>query len=146
MNLKVLTQIKNKIHSNFIVDNLDFLARANQVSGKIANMVKSVMARPVLVLKKGKMGVGRCYFGSRESTWKKYIDSVLKYPSGIDKRILFVTYVGLTKKDMEWIKEQIDSKVKFEEVYFQKASPVIAVNCGPGTFGLLTRDADKKVL
>ena len=104
------------------------------------------MARPVLVLKKGKMGVGRVYFGSREHSWKKYIDSVLKYPSGIDKRILFVTYVGLTKKDMDWIREQIESKVKFEVIYFQKASPVIAVNCGPGTFGLLTRDEEKKSL
>ena len=29
----LIEKIKNKIHSNFIVDNLDFLARANQVSG-----------------------------------------------------------------------------------------------------------------
>ena len=26
---------------------------------------------------------------------------------------------------------------------FKKASPVIAVNCGPGTFGILTMDAER---
>ena len=132
---------KTKVHSNFIVDNLDFLARAHQVSGKTANIAKSLMTRPVLALKRGKMRVSGFYFGSRESAWKKYIDTVLKFPFRIDKRILFVTYVGLTKQEMDWIRERIESKVHFEEVYFQKASPAIAVNCGPGTFGLLTRDA-----
>ena len=138
-----LEKARDKIHSNFIVDNLDFLARSNQVSNKIANLANAVMTRPVLVLKKGKMSVGKFYFGSREHAWTKYIDSVLKHPSKIDKRILFVTYVGLTNKEMIRIREQIVKKVDFEEIYFQKASPVIAVNCGPGTFGLLTRDAER---
>ncbi len=31
----------------------------------------------------------------------------------------------------------------FDHIYFQKASPVIAVNCGNGTFGLLIRDSDR---
>lgn len=30
----------------------------------------------------------------------------------------------------------------FGKIYFQQASPVIAVNCGDGTFGLLIREAD----
>ena len=100
------------------------------------------MARPVLVLKRGKMGVGKVYFGAREAVWKRYIRSVLRSPSGIDRRILFVTYVGITNKDMEWIRQQVEKRMKFERIYFQKASPVIAVNSGGGTFGLLIRDAD----
>ena len=135
--------IKNKVHSDFIVDNLDFLARAGQVSAKTANIAKALMARPVLGLKKGKMGVNGFYLGSRERAWKKYINTVLKSPSRIDKKIAFVTYVGLSKQDMEWIRERIESKVKFEAIYFKKASPVIAVNCGPGTFGILTKDAER---
>jgi hypothetical protein len=55
----------------------------------------------------------------------------------VDKRILFVTYVGLTQKDLDWITGEIKKKMDFDRIYFQKASPAIAVNCGPGTFGLL---------
>ena len=141
--IEELDKVKYKIHTSFIVDSLDFLARAGQISKKTANVIRSLFARPVLVLRNGKMGVGRFYFGSREGAWKKYINSVFHQSSKIDSRILFITYVGLTKKDQDWIRAQIDKKMKFDEIYFRQASPAIAVNCGPGTFGLLWREKDK---
>lgn len=103
----------------------------------MANLTKSFMLRPVLVLKKGKMGVGGVFFGSREHVWKKYIDHTPAHPENIDDDILFITYVGLTNRDLEIIKEMTESRMKFKNVYFRKASPVISVNCGAGTFGLL---------
>ncbi len=135
--IEKLEIVKKKIRTSFIVDNLDFLARAGQVSTGTANVVKSLMGRPVLVLRKGKMGVGMTYFGSREKAWKSYIASALSTPSAIDKRVLFVTYVGLSKRDTDWIREQIEKRMDFDEIYFKQASPAIAVNCGAGTFGLL---------
>ncbi len=138
-----LEKMKPHIHSSFVVDNLDFLARSEQVSEKIAGVTKSLLLRPVLTLKKGKMGVGKVYFGTRERTWEKYIKSVLRDPSSLDRRLLFVTCVGLSRQEMEWIRGQIEKRAKFDEIYFQKASPVIAVNCGRGTFGLLVRSADR---
>lgn len=138
--IEALDLLKKKVHTSFIVDNLDFLARAGQVGNGTANLVKSLMGRPVLVLKKGKMGVGMTYFGDREFAWKRYINSVLSNPSAIDDNVLFVTYVGLNKKDTDWIREQIEKKMKFKEIYFKQAAPAISVNCGPGTFGLLYRE------
>ena len=139
-----IERLKKKVHTSFIVDNLDFLARARQVGKGIANLVNSLMGRPVLVLKKGTMGLGKLYFGSRKSAWKKYINKCLGSERPIDTKMLFVTYVGLSKRDLDWIREQIGKRVKFDEVYFQQASPAIAVNCGPGTFGLLLREKDKE--
>ena len=138
--VKALEGVKKKIHTSFIVDNLDFLARSGQVGNGIANVVKSLMGRPVLQLKKGKMGVGITYFGTRESAWRAYISSILSTGAAIDTRVLFVTYVGLSKRDTDWIKAQIEKKMKFDEIYFKQASPAIAVNSGPGTFGLLYRE------
>ena len=137
-----LGEVQKKIHTSFIVDNLDFLARAGQVSNRVANIVKSLMGKPVLRLKKGKMGVGRTFFGSRENAWRAYINSILSSGKAIDTRILFVTYVGLSKRDVDWIRAQIEKKMKFDEIIFKQASPAIAVNCGPGTFGLLYREKD----
>ena len=135
--IRDLEVVKKKIHTSFIVDNLDFLARAGQVGNGTANIVKSLMVRPILVLRKGKMGVGMSYFGSREKAWKAYIGSVLSRGSSIDTRVLFVTYVGINKRDLDWIREQIEKRMHFDEIYFKQASPAIAVNCGAGTFGLL---------
>lgn len=135
--VKELEVYKKKIHTSFIVDNLDFLSRAGQVGNGTANIVKSLMGRPVLKLRKGKMGVGMTFFGARENAWRAYINSVLSNPAVIDTSILFVTYVGLTKRDTDWIREQVEKHVHFDEIYFKQASPAVSVNCGPGTFGLL---------
>ena len=69
----------------------------------------------------------------------KYLQvfSILKNEAEMDKSMLFVTYVGLSSQDMEFIRHYIESKVRFDKIYFQKASPAIAVNSGAGTFGLL---------
>ena len=137
-----LEQIQQRICTSFIVDSLDYLARSDQVSAKVARVTKSLMVKPVLELKHGKMGVGRAYVGSRERAWRRYIRSVLRHPSRIDRSILFVTYVGISQREMEWIREQVQSCMEFDRIYFQKASPVIAVNCGNGTFGLLIKRAE----
>ncbi|MBO4927597.1 MAG: DegV family EDD domain-containing protein [Clostridiales bacterium] len=139
-----IERLKKKVHTSFIVDNLDFLARSKQVGKRIANLVNSLMGRPVLVLRKGKMGLGMIYFGSRRRAWKSYINTCLAGDKPIDTRVLFVTYVGINKKEMDWISEQINKKMTFDEIYFRQASPAIAVNCGPGTFGLLLRERDKE--
>ncbi len=59
--------------------------------------------------------------------------------------MLFVTYVGMTQKELDEVESMIRRRKEFKNIYFQKASPAIAVNCGPGTFGLLfkTMDSDR---
>ena len=137
---QALDKFINRVHTSFIVNELDFLARAGQISHRTANLSRAFMMRPVLVMKKGRLTVGRVFFGSKERGWKKYIDSVLLPYNNIDTSLLFVTYVGLTNREKEEIRSYIDQKMKFEKIYFQKASPAIAVNCGAGTFGLLYRE------
>ena len=135
-----IEEMSSGVHTSFIVDNLDFLARAGQVKKRVADLIKSFMLRPVLEVKNGKIGVGGMYFGSRESAWEKYIQSVLRHKEDIDSSMLFVTYVGLSKREKEWIREVIEQNMKFDAIYFQQASPAVSVNCGPGTFGLLFCD------
>ncbi len=138
---ELLEESIKKIHTSFIVNNLDFLSRAGQVSHRLANLMNVLMIRPVLVMKKGRLKVGKFYLGARERVWKRYIDSVLVPNGNIDRSILFVTYVGLTKRDKELIRSYIDERMKFDKIYFQKTTPAIAVNCGEGTFGLLFTEA-----
>lgn len=135
--IKRLTYMRNTVHTNFIVDNLDYLARSGQVGNRLATIFKAMMIHPVINMQNGKMSTKEFYFGTRLHAWSRYISSCLANVSDIDRSILFITYVGLTKKELDFIREQVDRKVKFDNVYVQKASPAIAVNSGPGTFGLL---------
>jgi len=128
---------RRRVHTSFEVDTLNYLARAGQIGRRTADVVNALMIHPVLAMKKGELSLGGFYFGSREDSWRKYISSSLNTINKIDTRILFVTYVGLNNKEKEVIAEEIGKKMSFEKIYFHQASSVIAVNCGPGTFGLL---------
>jgi fatty acid-binding protein DegV len=119
------------------------MARTGQVSGKRTSLLNSFMAKPVLALKNGKMALDKIYFGSYRKAWAKYINSCLSRYKASDV-VMFVTYVGLSRKDLDWVKQQIELKAHFKDVIFIQASPAIAVNCGPGTFGLLFMDKELK--
>lgn len=133
---KVLAD-RDRVHTSFVVDSMDYLARAGQIGRRTADIVNALMLHPVLAMKKGKLSLGGLYFGTREGSWRKYISSSLNTINKIDTSLLFVTYVGLNNKEKEEIAEEIAKKMKFERICFHQAAPVIAVNCGPGTFGLL---------
>ena len=134
-----LEKFKQKVFTSFVVNDLDFLARAGQIPNSIADMTKSFMVKPVIVLKKGQLRIGKVLFGSRDEVWKKYIDRVLREKERIDSEILFITYVGLSNRELETIKAYAQSKMNFENIFFMRTSPAIALNCGPGTFGLLIK-------
>ena len=141
--LERLEETKQLIQTSFIVDSLDTLSRAGLVSARAVRVTKALSMRPVLRLKDGKMRLGRVYLGSRKRAWKKYVDKALCTPLDVDERMLLITYAGISQQDLDWILEQVEEDLHFQKVYFQKAAPSIAVNCGPGTFGLLFRN--KKV-
>ena len=133
---KVLA-LRKRVHTSFVVDSLDYLAMAGQIGKRMAYIVDALMIHPVLAMRKGKLSLGGFYFGTRDDLWRKYISSCLNTINKIDTSMLFVTYVGLNNKEKEIIAEEIGKKMSFEKIYFHQASPAIAVNCGPGTFGLL---------
>ncbi|MBO4243213.1 MAG: DegV family EDD domain-containing protein, partial [Clostridiales bacterium] len=138
-----VNDLKTHISTSFIVDNLSYMARNEQVSHNTANLLNSLMIRPVLVARKGKLTVGQIYFGSSKKAWRRYIRSrIPKFDT--DSKFLFVTYVGINHSDIEWIKKEIKSKVDFDNIIFMQASPSIAVNCGPGTFGMLFVEKENK--
>ena len=132
-----ISLMSGRVHTSFVVDSMDYLARIGQVSGKVAKITKAFAIRPVLAMKKGNLKVGNVMFGSREFTIRRYIKSQLRHPERIDTSILFITYVGMDRNELERIRYEVMELVMFDEIIFQKASPSIAVNCGPGTFGLL---------
>ena len=135
--VKKIEEMKTQVSTSFVVDSTEYLARSGRLSSKVDRLCKAFMLHPVLVMKKSRITVGTIRIGGRNSVWKRYIASTLHKSGAIDTGRLFITYTGLTKEELEDIREQVEKKVKFKEVIFQKASPTVSTNCGPGTFGLL---------
>ena len=132
-----IQQIRSLVRTSFIVDDTEYLLRAGRISPRINTICRVFMVHPVLVLKNSKMTVGAVMIGTQKTVWKKYIASVLQNAGRIDKRLLFITYAGLSYEDLQEIENIVKKKIPFEKVIYQKASPAISINCGVGAFGLL---------
>ncbi len=140
--LEHLEKEKHRVHTSFVVQDMENLSMSGQMNPKLAGPVRAFMIRPVLVIKNGKIRVKRIYLGPRQIVRRRYIASVLRHRSRLDKRILFITHVGLSVKELEEIKAEVLKRVKFENVVFQQASPAISVNVGIGAFGLIFHTTD----
>lgn len=134
--VKKLEQTKGRIRTSFLVQSLDNMAKYKQVPKYIARFVSAMMFHPVLKIRDGRLVISKLYFGGRKRAWEKYITSAFRKQGEIDRRLLCITYVGMTAKELETIRKMAEKKCKFEKVYCQMASTVVAANCGPGTFGL----------
>lgn len=129
-------QMQKRVRSSFIAESTEYLARAGRISSRVNTACRTFLLYPVMVLKNGSMKVGAIRVGNKDSVWEKYISSALEVKKEIDKRILFITYAGLTREELKQIEKQVKKKMMFEQIICQKASPAISTNCGPGTFGL----------
>ena len=130
-------RMRRFISSAFIIDTTHMMCNAGLISKKIQVLCDALLLHPVLMLKKSKMVVRRVEMGSFSHMAKRYIKKTLQESRNIDRRILFITYSGLDKEKLQYIKNLVQQYCTFERVYLQKASSAIASNCGPGSFGLL---------
>ncbi|MGN1146977.1 MAG: DegV family protein [Lachnospiraceae bacterium] len=135
--VKEMERFKMQVRTSFIVNSTEYLARVGRISSTINAICKAFMIHPVIILKNSSMKVGAIRIGTRDYARKKYIASTFNTMRKVDTKTLFITYAGLTNEELKEIEEQVKMKVSFENVIYQKASPAISTNCGPGTFGLL---------
>ncbi len=132
-----LKQLRKKVRTSFIVDTTEYLSKSGRISARVDSVCSTLMLHPVLMLQKNRMKVGAIWMGTRNYARTRYIASTLKKPETIDTKLLFITYAGVNSSELEAITEEINKRIRFEKIIYQKASPSILTNCGPGCFGLL---------
>ncbi|MCR4909027.1 MAG: DegV family EDD domain-containing protein [Lachnospiraceae bacterium] len=132
-----LEEMRDKVRTSFIVDDTEFLARAGRLPNRIHTVCRILMLHPIIILKRSKLTVGGIRIGRRVKFRKEYISKALEALGTIDDSTLFITYTGLSQQDLQEIRAEVIKKAAFKEIIFQKASPSISANCGPGTFGLI---------
>ncbi len=132
-----LEYIKQHIHTSFIIQNSDAIYGAGRLRKSIGTIADSILLHPVMTVKHGKIVINKVYFGTTENAKKKYIKDVISMNDSINDDILFVSHAGLSLDELSKIKEEVEEIHPFKRVIFQSAAPAIAVNCGPGSFGLM---------
>ena len=82
------------VDASFIIDSLEFLYKGGRCSALAAFGANMLSLKPCIVVKSGKMGVGKKYRGKFGAVLPKYVADRLGDASDVIKNHIFVTHAG----------------------------------------------------
>lgn len=132
--------LNQKTSASFILDTLVFMRAGGRCSSLVqigASLMNIKPSIQVLNEKQGSMVVGKKYMGKLSRCISKYIEDQLKDREDIVRDRIFITHSGFPKKDLERMKEEVESFGPWGEVLITDAGSTISSHCGPGCIGVL---------
>jgi len=141
--MKKVSDIVPRVKVQFVVETLEYLHKGGRCSGTIRFLSSLLSIKPMIVVREGKMSVGKKFIGSM----KKAIGGMIKLFRSdlehLDNEFVFITHT-LAFDKVGLIKGLIED-VKIEHVYDTVAGCVIGSHCGKGTIGILYILKDQNV-
>lgn len=129
-----------RMKSQFVVRTLDYLHRGGRCSSVVKILGGALRLRPMIVVREGKLKVGKKIIGLMKKAVGVMTDMFLKDLDHIDSEFVFITHTT----DCDQSLADIDAKFKeagvydkVNHVYRTEAGCVIGSHCGPGTIGIL---------
>ena len=135
--IKDNNDINSKVRASFVVDTLTYLHRGGRCSGVAALLANTLKLKPEIIVKDGKMDVGKKYRGNIKSVLGKYVQDRREQLLNADPERVFITHSGCDNDTVEEIKNYIESLNVFKEILVTRAGGVISSHCGPNTLGVL---------
>ena len=134
--INLITKLRGKVQASFILNKLNYLAKGGRCSALTCFGANMLMIKPQIIVKDGKMKVGKKYIGSLESATKKYCEDILNAFSGYDLEHAFVTRTTATNGMIETATKAL-KKRGFKNIHYTNAGGTITSHCGPYTLGIL---------
>ena len=126
-----------KAQASFVVDNLNYLYKGGRCSGVALLFSNILNIKPMIMLKDGKMVVGKKYIAKFDKAIDKYVNDIFNMFSTPDLKRCFITYTTAPDGMVERVKEAILKRFPFENVYATVAGGTITSHCGKNTLGVL---------
>ena len=128
---------RDLVRASFVVDSLTFLARGGRCTAATALMANALKLHPEIVVKDGKMGVGRKVRGKPAVAVSAYFEGLLPSIQNADPKRVFITNSGCDPEIIKMVREKLEALGIFEEILETRAGGVISSHCGPATLGVL---------
>lgn len=121
---------------SFVTGDAEFIMKRNGIGKVSYGLVSTFGLRPIINVRHGSISLGKLCVGDLLSCYEKYIDYAIPKSVKPDTDFLLVDYVELSEEDMAALDLYIRTKYGFENIIFQRASAVMALNCGMGALGI----------
>lgn len=125
------------VQASFVVDTMEYLYKGGRCSGVASIAATILKIKPSILLKDGKMIVGKKYMGNINKSILKYIDDTIKTYNTPDTTRMFITHSSAEDDIVNIVKEKIKSLNIFKEIIVTVAGSTITSHCGKGTLGIL---------
>ena len=125
------------VDASFVIDSLEFLYKGGRCSAVAMLGANLMNFKPCIVVKGGKMGVGKKYRGKFESVLLKYIEDRVGDASDIVRDHIFITHAGCDQPVVDACVEKLKSLAQFQEVHVTRAGCTVSSHCGRNTLGVL---------
>lgn len=130
-------ELTARVDASFVIDSLEFLRKGGRCSALTAFGANLLGIKPCIVVRGGKMSVGKKYRGRFADVLKKYIAEQLGDASDIELDRVFVTHAGCDPEIVSACVEQVKETAPFKEVFVTRAGCTVSSHCGRNTLGVL---------
>ncbi|MCM1404400.1 MAG: DegV family protein [Prevotella sp.] len=128
----------NRVQTSFIIKDLTYLHRGGRCSGTTKLLATALGIRPQIVLRDGKMEVGKKFMGNFENCIKKYVDYVFATNPQPDLSICFIVHTQLANPQIvAEIKQQILARYPFQRIIESIPWGTVTSHCGENTIGII---------
>lgn len=128
-------KMKNYVHTSFIMPGADIFFQSGRTTAFVAKLCRMFQLHPFAGFKQKKIIFYALLFGPLDKTWRQAIKCSFRNKKKINKDVVFITHVGCSVKQQEWIKKEILKRVPFERVITQKACFTTACSVGMESIG-----------
>jgi len=129
--------LTDRVDASFVIDSLEFLHKGGRCSAVAAFGANLLNLKPCIMVRGGKMGVGKKYRGKFTNVLETYIKDMVGDASDIDQTRIFVTHAGCDEKIYKACAEQVKKIAPFKEILITRAGCTISSHCGRNTLGVL---------
>ena len=129
--------LRERVDASFVIDNLEFLHKGGRCSAIAAFGANLLQLKPCVMVRDGKMIVGKKYRGKFAMTLEKYVADRIGDASDIDTKRIFVTHAGCDEAIVDQCVKQVTDMGVFDEVLVTRAGCTVSSHCGRNTLGVL---------
>ncbi len=130
-------ELAPRVDASFIIDSLEFLYKGGRCSALEAFGANLLSLKPCIVVKDGKMGVGKKYRGKFGAVLPKYVEDRLGDASDVIKNHIFVTHAGCEDAIVQACVDRVHAVAPEAEIHITRAGCTISSHCGRNTLGVL---------
>ena len=125
------------VDASFVIDSLEFLHKGGRCSTVALLGANLMNFKPCILVKDGKMSVGKKYRGKFDQVLLKYIEDRVGDGSDIDKSHVFITHAGCDEAVVNACVAKLKSLGNYPNVHVTRAGCTVSSHCGRNTLGVL---------